>query len=93
MEISLTENQQQAYSSLESVCDFSLRRGTICLIGDFEQTRPSERQWSSLVKLVKFLQARYRIPSSKIKGHSDIKATKCPGNYFPLSELRSRIAR
>jgi hypothetical protein len=36
MEISLTESQQQAYRSLESACDFSLRRGTICLIGDFQ---------------------------------------------------------
>lgn len=36
MEISLTENQQKAYESLESVCDFSLRRGAICLVGDFQ---------------------------------------------------------
>ena len=36
MAISLTESQQQAYQSLESACDFSLRRGTICLIGDFQ---------------------------------------------------------
>lgn len=36
MEISLTESQQRAYQALESVCDFSLRRGAICLIGDFQ---------------------------------------------------------
>jgi len=36
MEISLTEKQQQAYESLESACDYSLRRGTICLVGDFQ---------------------------------------------------------
>lgn len=35
-EISLTENQQQAYESLESACNYSLRRGTICLVGDFQ---------------------------------------------------------
>ena len=36
MAISLTESQQQAYKALESACEFSLRRGTICLIGDFQ---------------------------------------------------------
>ena len=35
-EISLTESQQQAYEALESACDYSLRRGTICLVGDFQ---------------------------------------------------------
>ena len=34
--ISLTESQQQAYESLESACEYSLRRGTICLVGDFQ---------------------------------------------------------
>ncbi len=36
MAISLTESQQQAYQALESACEFSLRRGTICLMGDFQ---------------------------------------------------------
>ena len=34
--ISLTENQQRAYESLEHVCEYNLRRGTVCLIGDFQ---------------------------------------------------------
>ena len=36
MGISLTESQQKAYESLESACEYSLRRGTICLVGDFQ---------------------------------------------------------
>lgn len=36
MDINLTENQQQAYNVLEATCNFSLRRGTICLMGDFQ---------------------------------------------------------
>jgi GTPase SAR1 family protein len=34
--IRLTESQQQAYELLESACEYSLRRGTICLVGDFQ---------------------------------------------------------
>jgi GTPase SAR1 family protein len=36
MGISLTESQRRAYESLESACEYSLRRGTICLVGDFQ---------------------------------------------------------
>jgi len=35
-EISLTEIQEQAYEALGSACDYSLRRGTVCLVGDFQ---------------------------------------------------------
>jgi len=35
-EINLSENQKQAYELLVSTCDYSLRRGTVCLIGDFQ---------------------------------------------------------
>lgn len=35
-DISLTESQQQAYEALESACEYSLRRGTICLVGGFQ---------------------------------------------------------
>lgn len=65
----------------------------ICLIGNFERSRPTKRQWRSLVKLVKFLQGRYKIPTSQIKGHREIKPTKCPGRKFSISLLRKQSAR
>ena len=34
--ITLTENQQEVYESLVSACEYGLRRGTICLVGDFQ---------------------------------------------------------
>ena len=54
MEISLTESQQRAYESLESACDYSLRRGTICLVGDFQSGK------TTLVKY--FLSQKYSDP-------------------------------
>ena len=65
----------------------------ICLIGNFENTRPTQQQMRSLVSLVKFLQQRYNIPTSKIKGHKDIKPTDCPGKYFSFYELRNRLSK
>ncbi|MGQ9610759.1 MAG: hypothetical protein ACUVWN_15795 [bacterium] len=35
-EIELNENQKKAYELLESVYDYSIRRGTICLVGNFQ---------------------------------------------------------
>ena len=63
----------------------------ICLIGNFENTKPTEAQWASLVKLVTFLQNRYNIPFDQIKGHRDIKPTKCPGKNLTLNELKQRL--
>ena len=65
----------------------------ICLIGNFENTTPTEKQWKSLVKLVKFLQQRYHIPSTRICGHRDVKPTKCPGTNFSFAEFNLRLAR
>ena len=64
----------------------------ICLVGNFEKTRPTREQMQSLVLLVKFLQQRYNIPTSKIKGHKDVKPTDCPGKYFSFYELRKRLS-
>ncbi|MBD3183459.1 hypothetical protein GF312_14265 [Candidatus Poribacteria bacterium] len=35
-DINLTENQQKTYELLTSACKYSLRRGTLCLVGDFQ---------------------------------------------------------
>jgi len=63
----------------------------ICLVGNFENHRPTEAQWQSLVKLVRFLLQRYHIPVDKIKCHRDIKPTECPGKNFSLNELKQRM--
>lgn len=64
----------------------------ICLVGDFNGTRPTAAQMRSLVKLVRFLQKRYGITQSRIYGHGTTPgahATDCPGKYFPMAKLKS----
>ena len=60
----------------------------ICLIGNFEYDKPTSSQMNSLIKLTRFLMERYNIPKSKIKGHGDIKPTKCPGRNFPMKKFK-----
>jgi hypothetical protein len=63
----------------------------ICLIGNFETRGPTKRQMQSLVKLVRFLQDRYDIATSQVKGHNQVKATKCPGKKFSMNRFKSML--
>jgi hypothetical protein len=67
----------------------------ICLVGNFNHTQPTSAQMQSLVKLVRFLQSRYRIPRSRIYGHKDTPGagtvTACPGRNFPMTWLKSQV--
>lgn len=67
----------------------------ICLVGNFDEGLPTSRQMRSLVKLVRFLQSRYRIPRSRVYGHKDTPGagvTECPGNNFPMARLKSMLS-
>jgi hypothetical protein len=66
----------------------------ICLVGNFDNDRPTARQMQSLLKLVRFLQRRYSIPALRIYGHKDTPGagvTDCPGRYFPMARFKSML--
>lgn len=67
----------------------------ICVVGDFTKTGPTYRQMQSLAKLMRFLQGRYRIPKSRIYGHSNTPGYKgktlCPGRKFPWARLERML--
>ena len=67
----------------------------ICLVGNFEKTRPTPKQMSALVSLIKLLRKRYYIPISNIKGHGDIKGekTSCPGRNFSIKKLQKLVVK
>jgi hypothetical protein len=63
----------------------------ICLIGNFQASRPSDKQMQSLVRLVKYLMQTCDIPADQIYPHREVRATRCPGRQFPWSDFMSRI--
>jgi hypothetical protein len=65
----------------------------ICVVGNFEIQRPTEAQWQSLVKVVRFLEGRYGFGWDRVKCHREIVNTRCPGRYLTLGELRERMGR
>ena len=65
----------------------------ICLIGNFENSSPSEKQIQSLKQLVAELSRRHNIPEERLLGHSDVKSTSCPGKNFDFQEIRRVMAK
>ena len=66
----------------------------ICLVGNFNDSTPSQRQIQSLVRLTNFLRKRYNIPKSQITGHKGTRGarvTDCPGHMFPMARFKSML--
>jgi N-acetyl-anhydromuramyl-L-alanine amidase AmpD len=66
----------------------------ICLVGNFDVTRPTSKQMASLTKLVAYLADKYRVPQANIIGHSMTgKSTDCPGKFMDIAAIRNGVAR
>lgn len=65
----------------------------ICLIGNFDQTRPTEKQMQSLEALVRALMQHCQLPVSAVKTHQQINvvSTRCPGKFFPTRDFLNRL--
>lgn len=59
----------------------------ICLVGNFEKTRPTAKQLSSFKSLVGYLGGDILDNSYKFMVHKEVNATLCPGRYFPTNTM------
>jgi N-acetylmuramoyl-L-alanine amidase len=60
----------------------------ICLVGNFDNERPTRAQMQSLSRLVAFLMKTYHVPADRVIGHGDTKATDCPGRNLHIADVR-----
>jgi hypothetical protein len=63
----------------------------ICLIGNFEDTPPTPKQLAALTELLKTLSMRYAITRSHVLRHQDVRATLCPGRFFPWEQMLAEV--
>ena len=65
----------------------------ICLVGNFEETRPTRRQMDSLIELTEFLRRECASVSCRFTVHREIDRghTVCPGRFFPTAALHRRF--
>jgi len=63
----------------------------ICLVGNFERTRPTSAQMGALARLVDYLSAKYHINDAHIIGHGTVDSTRCPGRLLSFDDLFARL--
>jgi hypothetical protein len=63
----------------------------ICLVGDFDQSIPTERQMESLVRLVSALQKRLGIPTQNVIVYDRPGSPAGIGRNFPISSLAKAL--
>lgn len=63
----------------------------ICLEGNFEEESLSKEQWESLINLSTYITLKYDI--YKIVGHRDVYDTLCPGENFPMNEIKNEVIK
>jgi len=65
----------------------------ICMVGNFDEDRPTKRQMESLHALVDFLLARCHLSADAVKTHQQINPiyTRCPGKHFPAKSFLKEL--
>ena len=59
----------------------------ICLIGNFEQSPPTEAQLQSARRLIQELMDEFGMDREQILRHGDLKVTACPGKLFSMETI------
>ena len=64
----------------------------ICLIGNFQETRPSTLQIEAFKQLMDWLRSEVVPKAKQFAGHRELRGeqTVCPGKNFPLAAMHSR---
>jgi LysM repeat protein len=65
----------------------------ICLVGNFDEHRPTSREMDSLRALVQALMARCQLTPRAVKTHRQINIvhTRCPGEKFPTQSFLNSL--
>lgn len=63
----------------------------ICLEGNFQEGELTKEQVDSLINLSVYISLKHDI--YKIIGHKDVYETLCPGENFPIKEIKNKVIR
>jgi len=83
--------RKQAVGAHAGVAKYNEQGIGICLVGDFNKTKPTPAQVAALVELVRWLQKEYGIPRQNVLRHKDVHQTDCPGKNFPWTNVKSLV--
>ena len=65
----------------------------VCLVGNFEKSKPSEKQMEQLEAVLSYLLEKTRVPLNRITTHTlaHKNHTLCPGKYFPFERIKGKL--
>ena len=63
----------------------------LCLVGNFDEHPPTQRQVAATKQLIADLCTTYDIDDSHVIVHKDLSATNCPGKLFDLQEFLTPV--
>jgi hypothetical protein len=64
---------------------------SICLVGDFSRTKPTQAQQRRLAQLVGALQAKLHIPAGAVFVHPEVDSAAGAGHAFPAADFRAEL--
>jgi hypothetical protein len=65
----------------------------ICVVGNYEITKPHPKQVRLLIKLCKALCYQFNIPPSRIYSHNNFSNTLCPGKNLDVSYVVRQVTK
>ena len=67
----------------------------ICLIGNFDKTKPSKKQIQTLIKFLKEKMKKHKIPIKNILGHRELPEVvkSCPGKFMDMNLIRKAVSK
>lgn len=79
--------QEQSSGAHAGINEYNRLGIGICLVGNFEESPPSPAQVAAVKRLVAALKAQCGLETDQILRHGDLKATECPGQFFPFADV------
>jgi N-acetyl-anhydromuramyl-L-alanine amidase AmpD len=79
--------REQLPGAHAGVADYNDHGIGVVLVGNFDEQPPSRAQLAAIKRLVAMLKFNYGITADRVIGHGEIRATACPGKYFPMAEI------
>ncbi|MBK7642004.1 MAG: N-acetylmuramoyl-L-alanine amidase [Planctomycetes bacterium] len=76
------QGRDLAWQGAHAKGDNNIQNIGICLLGNFDEEKPTQAALDSLRKLLDDLRRTYRIPRSEVHKHADFRSTDCPGKFL-----------
>ena len=61
----------------------------VCFAGNFMTAPPTQEAIQAYLELHRYLESKYG--QLAVNGHREVMATACPGDAFPLDEIRAQV--